>query len=174
MKIRKGFRKGFTLVEMMIVVAIIAILAGMAVPRFMTNIRKSEATEGVRLMKQIADAESAFFSSHGKYSESLKVLGIDLNTEGDFNEYTIKACGTNDETGVVIKAKNTATSNTKTDIYMFYPKSAVDLNGTITVDGATVNKTDVYEGTSYTYDYINQADGGAAPKQDCSGLGTAW
>lgn len=170
MKTKKGFKKGFTLVEMMIVVAIIAILASMAVPKFMTNIRKSEATEAIRLMKQISDAEGAFFSSHGKYSEDIGVLGIDLNTEGNFNTYHIKACGTDAKDGVVIEAINSASSNSFNRVYMFYPKSAVDINGT----SGTTADADYYDGTAYLYNYINRIEGEKAPSEDCKSLGSQW
>ncbi len=64
---KKDFRPAFTLVEMMIVVAIIAILAGMAIPQYKKYVRKSETTEAVRFLKQMVDAQSTYRSSHGKF-----------------------------------------------------------------------------------------------------------
>jgi prepilin-type N-terminal cleavage/methylation domain-containing protein len=87
MKMQKGFRKGFTLVEMMIVVAIIAILAGIAIPEYTKYVMKSKAAESARFMKQIADAEVQYYSTHsGKYvNGDLGPLGVDIPVSAMFD-----------------------------------------------------------------------------------------
>ena len=52
----KRMKKGFTLVEIMIVVAIIAILAAVAIPNFIKYRRSSQATACVSNLKQIQAA----------------------------------------------------------------------------------------------------------------------
>ncbi len=56
-------RKGFTLIELMIVVAIIGILAAVAVPGFMKYIKDSKTSEAKVNIKAIAEGASAFYQS---------------------------------------------------------------------------------------------------------------
>jgi prepilin-type N-terminal cleavage/methylation domain-containing protein len=53
-------KKGFTLIELMIVVVIIAILAAMAIPRFMRASVKSKQTEARLILKQIYTMQRAY------------------------------------------------------------------------------------------------------------------
>jgi prepilin-type N-terminal cleavage/methylation domain-containing protein len=49
-------RTGFTLVEIMIVVAIVALLASIAVPAFMRARKRSQATQVINDLRMIASA----------------------------------------------------------------------------------------------------------------------
>lgn len=53
--------RAFTLIELMIVVAIIGILAGVAVPAFLKYMRKSKSTEALVNLRKIYDGEIAYF-----------------------------------------------------------------------------------------------------------------
>jgi prepilin-type N-terminal cleavage/methylation domain-containing protein len=54
-------RGGFTLIELMVVVAIIGILAAVAIPAFMKNSRKAKTTEAVTNVEKIYDGAKAYF-----------------------------------------------------------------------------------------------------------------
>jgi type IV pilus assembly protein PilE len=154
---RKGFRKAFTLVEIMIVIAIIAILAGVAIPTFVAKIRKAEAVEAVGLLKHLVDAQSTYKSSHGEFyigsdfNKTLRVLNVGLPS-GKFN-YNIQA-NTNKDT-ILIRAYNnedgTVTTATAPFIYMFFPKT-----GSVNIT-PTYNK-DEWENTVYNLDYVANDD----------------
>ena len=57
---------GFTLIEMMIVVAIIGVLASAAIPAFMRYMSKARCVEGIHNVKKIADGVRAYYEAHDK------------------------------------------------------------------------------------------------------------
>ena len=59
--------KGFTLIELMIVVVIIGILAALAIPRFMRSTTKSKQTEAKQLLKQIYTMQHAYRQEFNAY-----------------------------------------------------------------------------------------------------------
>ena len=64
--IRKS-NKGFTLIELMIVVAIIGILAAIAIPNFLRFQLKSKSSEGKVNIAAIRTAEESYLAEFGNY-----------------------------------------------------------------------------------------------------------
>jgi type IV pilus assembly protein PilE len=67
--------KGFTLVELMIVIVIVAILAAIAVPGYTNQIRKSRRTEARNALLDAAAREERFYATNNAYSTASSDLG---------------------------------------------------------------------------------------------------
>ncbi|OFZ22186.1 MAG: hypothetical protein A2202_03755 [Bdellovibrionales bacterium RIFOXYA1_FULL_36_14] len=79
----KNFRlnEGFTLVELMVVVAIIGILSAVAIPNFKKYQAKSKTSEAKLHLSAIYTAEQAFASDYDTYATCLSQMGYNPSTE---------------------------------------------------------------------------------------------
>ncbi|MFB9066619.1 type IV pilin protein [Pseudofulvimonas gallinarii] len=62
---------GFTLIELMIVVAIIGLLSAIAYPNYVEYVRKSKRADGKALLNRIAGEQERFFTARGQYTNAL-------------------------------------------------------------------------------------------------------
>jgi type IV pilus assembly protein PilA len=94
----KKFQKGFTLIELMIVVAIIGILAAIAIPAYQDYTVRSKVTEGLNLAASAETAVAEGFQSND-------VAGIAANSlayQGSFTQTKyVSAITINAATGVI-------------------------------------------------------------------------
>ena len=70
-------RSGFTLIEVMVVVAIIGILSAIAYPLYNSQIEKSRRSDARVALLEIAQAQERFFTMNGFYTSNLAQLPID-------------------------------------------------------------------------------------------------
>ncbi|MFP2960122.1 type IV pilin protein PilA [Myxococcus sp. 1LA] len=68
--------RGFTLIEVMIVVAIIGILAAIAIPNFIKFQARSKQSEAKTNLKALFTAQKSFFSEKDRYSDYANEIGF--------------------------------------------------------------------------------------------------
>lgn len=73
---------GFTLIELMVVLSIIALLLTLAVPRYFGSIDKSKEAVLRENLNQMRDAISRYYADKGKYPESLDALAAEKYLRG--------------------------------------------------------------------------------------------
>ena len=90
------FRKkgGFTLIELMIVVAIIGILAAIAIPNFIRFQAKSKQSEAKTNLKAIFTAQKSYFGEKDKYSSDFTVIGFDPEPANRYSYGLAAGCNT--------------------------------------------------------------------------------
>ncbi len=73
-------KKGFTLIELMIVVAIIGILAAIAIPNFLKFQAKSKQSEAKTNLKAIFTAETSYFGENNTFAALATVNYLPVGT----------------------------------------------------------------------------------------------
>lgn len=94
-------QQGFSLMELMIVVAIVGILAGIAYPSYQNYVLRSGRADGQAKLMEIIQAQERFYSQNQTYVTNLGAGGLgygvaaDAGVPSDERRYTITAaaCG---------------------------------------------------------------------------------
>jgi len=116
----KKLQRAFTLIELMIVVAIIGILAAMALPAYQDYVKRAHISEGLVLSAGAKMAVLEYFSSNNTFPQTNTctsatdcngLVGLDVTTNIAGNAVTSLAVGNNGIITITYNNKVDATNN---------------------------------------------------------------
>ncbi|MBI4291467.1 MAG: prepilin-type N-terminal cleavage/methylation domain-containing protein [Betaproteobacteria bacterium] len=88
----KRFRRGFSLVELMVVVVIVGILAGVGLPSYQQYVRRSERSKAQQLMLEISNRQQQYMLDARAYTATIGSGGLNI---GNKDGWTCTATCTN-------------------------------------------------------------------------------
>jgi len=85
---KRQFRlKGFTLVELMIGIAIVGVLAGIAYPSYVDGVERSRRAEAMTILVKVANLQEQYYADNRTYTTDMTDLGLSADPYVTDNGY---------------------------------------------------------------------------------------
>jgi type IV pilus assembly protein PilA len=120
-------RKGFTLVELAVVIVIIGVLAAFGVPRFMNSVERSKAAQAFSYLSAVRAAQERYQAREGTYASDVNQLDIKFPPPKYFTIGTV----TNTETSWTLTLTRTGSSPGYGAYTVIFTHDGYDTNSTI-------------------------------------------
>lgn len=106
----KAKQRGLTLVELMVVVAVMAIIAAVGYPLYSNQVQKARRADAKVALETIAQAQERYFTINGEYAGTLGSLQISTDLQGGTSNeghytVTVTRSGSDNEQFTVTAAK---------------------------------------------------------------------
>lgn len=82
-------QKGFTLMELMVVIVIVAILAAVAVPLYINYVKDARRTEAKAAIGALATAMEEFYLKNDKYTGNLDLMTQEVDRQTNLDSRTV-------------------------------------------------------------------------------------
>jgi type IV pilus assembly protein PilA len=115
--IRKLRKRGFTLIELMIVVAIIGILAAIAIPNFIKFQARSKQGEAKANLKSLFTAQRSYYQEKDKYLNTINDIGFGPERGNRYAYWN--GAGTYQDRSTLSGTSNTTDTNITVDTFKF-------------------------------------------------------
>lgn len=79
-------QRGLTLVELMVVVAVMAIIASVAYPLYTSQVQKLRRADAKVALESVAMAQERFYTINGQYAANLSSLEVSADIQGGNSE----------------------------------------------------------------------------------------
>ena len=129
--------RGFTLIELMIVIVLVGVLAAIALPAYQDQVRKSRRASAESHLSDIAARQQAYLLDSRRYAPDLATLNVTTPPEVSAY-YTVTCCGANTNAAPPLFTASAAPNATQ----------APDLGGaTLSIDNAGTKLPATYRGS---------------------------
>jgi len=125
--------RGFSMIELMIVVVIISILAAIAIPSYRQYVMKGHRSEATRALQDIASRQESYYFSNNEYTDNLANLGASSSIAGAYFTVAIPSASSSDYE-ITATARGTQTQDGGCATFTLHRSGAKESTGTATTD----------------------------------------
>ena len=93
MKSKPSNQRGVSLLQLLVVLAIIGVLAGLAIPAYDNQIRKARRADAKTALSELANQQVEYLLNHSVYSTTFPPLGYGNTSTNGFYTLTLTAIG---------------------------------------------------------------------------------